>query len=195
MVKKYLAAGTMLVLSALVLWSYVFQKVVPFAGTYLGPDRIQYAVITMVTALAGFLLLWIARRKGVARLLRHLLFLLAVVLLLGWPLLALWGNTRTFRGFSWSLDTLLIGLLPVLILTIGLLIGCGRKSFALGASILFALLACLQLLALLKIAPRLGRAFSTSSSSEAIVYLAIALVSTLFAWIDFSYFRSGKSKA
>lgn len=193
--KKCIAAGTLFVLTILVLWSYAVLKVVPLMGTYLGPDRIQYSLMTMGAALLGFLFFWLARRGKPASFLKYIYYILALVLLVGWPLLALWGNSGTFRGFNWSLDTLLIGLLPVLILALGLLIGSGKRIFALFASILFLAFAVLQLLALLRVVPRLGRAFSTARSSEVVVYVVIFLVSALFAWLNFRYFREEKGNS
>ncbi|MBN2344826.1 MAG: hypothetical protein JXO51_00440 [Candidatus Aminicenantes bacterium] len=190
--KKYLAAGTMFILSALVLWSYAVLKSVPVLGTYLVPERIQYCLITMGAALAGFFFLWIAPRADRRSFPRHLCHLLSLVLLAGWPLLFLWGNTKTFRGFHWSLETLLIGLLPVLLLAAGLMICSGRRIIALGASILFALLAVFHLLALLRVVPRVGMAFSSARSADVAVIIAIFLFSVLCAWINLTAFRQKK---
>ena len=193
--KKHLAACTLYVLSALILWSYAALRVVPILGTYLGQDRVRYSFITAAAALAGFLFFWLARRGRRVAFLKYLLAFFSVLLLVGWPLMALWRSAKSFRGFDWALDTLLIGLLPVLILAAGLMICAGKRIIALGASILFSLLAVFQLLALLKIAPQLGMAFSSARSSAVAILVAIFVVAALFAWINYRYYSEGRKKS
>jgi len=172
-----------------ILLFYLKNKMLPLTEVYLDGDRRFHATATSILALFAFLFFTAARKKSRKKSTRVTFYILAVIFLLGFPLLVFFAESSSFRGFEYALETLGIGFLPAVFVLFGALILYGWRILSMILLLFFSILSLIHLVSLFQMIGRIGKAFNTVNTTHVLVTACLALVFGFFAYLNFRHMK------
>lgn len=160
---------------------YLFKHTVPLTDIYLGTERISHVLVVFISGLLGTMLLLILKNAKIMKGIRIAGSGFSFLLIVCVPILLFFSQSRSFRGSEWALTTLIIGLIPILFIYASFLVYSGNRIVNLFLALIFTVFSIYHLLLLIRIFPRLGKAFSTSGISDLLTGLSLVLLGGLCA--------------
>lgn len=188
---KIIFSGLTGFISAIFIWGIYFHlRLVPFTDIYLGSDRRQYCLIICIFSLLG-IFIFLAGKEKIKRLgLRIIFYIFSAFFVIGLPIIFLISNGSSFRGWEWSLETFLIGSLPVLFVIFGFLVLYGSRFFSIIQLISFSLVSLYHLFLFFKLISRFGKAFSSVRFIDILIAVTLIVIPLIFALFNLTNIRS-----
>lgn len=187
------SAGSLL-FGLFIMFVYIFKHAVPLTDIYLGSDRTTHVKVVFIAGILGVVFLLLFNMLKKMRWMRYAGYGFSFFLMVILPALIFLNQSRSFRGIEWALETLIIGIVPLLFVYAAFLIFFGNRIVNLFLALFFVFFSIYHLLLLLKVFRSTGRAFSATGSSDIWFMLTLIISSSFFAFFSFKrYLSSGKS--
>lgn len=120
----------------------------------------------------------------------HIHYIFSVFFVIGLPIIFFISNGSSFRGWEWSLETFLIGSIPVLFVIFGFLILYGSRFFSIILLISFSLVSLYHFFLFFKLISRFGKAFSSVRFIDILITVILILIPLIFALFNLTNIRS-----
>lgn len=169
---------------------YVFKHAVPMTDIYLGRDRITHVIVVFLFGIFGVMLLLLLKKIKNAKVIKFIGYGLTLIFMVGIPALLFYTEYQSFRGTEWAIETLFIGLAPILFIYAAFLVFFGNRIVNLFLAFIFAVFSIYHLLLLVRVLPGMGKAFSVTGTSDLLIMLALIVFSAFFAFISFKQYLS-----
>jgi hypothetical protein len=175
-------------LVGLVVLFFYFREILPMTDVYVAKKEFGYYLFYALIAIAGIFILLrgLKRKKGALQ-------ALAGLLIIGLPLLFYAVSRSPWDYAPHRLEIIGRSLIPAFFSLMGILALAGiRWSHAVLMSV-FSILGLYHLILAVKQIAGAGDAFSSVHTSDILVALAIAVISLIFAFINFKALRGARS--
>jgi len=182
-------AGSLL-FGIFLMFVYVFKHAVPMTDIYLGRDRITHVIVVFLFGIFGVMLLLLLKKIKDAKAIKFIGYGLSFIFMVGIPALLFYTEYQSFRGTEWAIETLFIGLAPILFIYAAFLVFYKNRIVNLLLVFIFAAFSIYHILLHVRILPGMGKAFSSTGTSDLLIMIALIVLSALFAFFSLKQYLS-----
>jgi len=186
--ERIISAVGSLVFGLFILFIYIFKHAVPLTDIYLGNDRTTHVKVVFVAGILGLVCLLFSRKLIKIKWLKFAGYGFSSILMVVLPVLIFITQSGSFRGMEWALKTLIIGIVPLLFIYASVLVFFRDKTACLFIALVLGLFSLYHLLLLFNVFSSIGRAFSSTGSSDIWFVIILILYSTFIAIFSFKYY-------
>ncbi|MCJ7523819.1 MAG: hypothetical protein MUP71_01190 [Candidatus Aminicenantes bacterium] len=190
--EKIVATLSAIISGIFIIAIYILNRSVPLTDIYLGRDRISHVKVVFISGFIGIFILFILKKIKSVKIVRFLGYGLSLIFMAGIPILLFSTEYQSFRGTKWAIETLIIGLIPVLFIYAAFLVYFNNRIMNLFLAFIFAAFSSYHLLLLIRVLPRMGKAFSTTGKSDLWIMIAIILSTTFFSFYSLKRYLNFK---
>lgn len=183
-----ISAGTTLLTGLAILFLLISKQGIPSTDFYIFKKDLSYTYVYLLVAICGLALFVVARKKCRNKTLRVFLYALSLALIFALPLLMFIGYTVEY--WKYRLRLIALGFLPFLFAFIAYLILAGKRVFSLLMAVFFFIVCLSYSILAVKIAPKVGKAFSTYSTSDLYIILGTIILSFVFGFLNLKAFKA-----
>jgi hypothetical protein len=183
--------GSSALLSAIAFYLvYFIGHAVPFTSIYLGNERLGHILFALIIFVIGTALIIPGMRYVSSAFFSKFFIGFGLFFIIGFTLFVFYRQATSFRGWAWALESLLIAWTPLFFLLLALLTLTRRKWPFQVLSFLFGALGAVTLLGIIRIVPKIGKAFSSFNTWDALTGLLLLLVLGFFCWSNLKAIKS-----
>ena len=161
---------------------YFLGHAVPFTSIYLGNERLGHILFALIIFAIGSALLIPGLKYVKSPFFSRFLVGFGIALIIGFTLFVFYRQATSFRGWSWALESFLIAWAPLFFLVLFLLSLTKRKWPFQVLALLFGGLGVVTMLGIIRIIPKIGKAFSSFNTWDALTGVLLLAVFSFLCW-------------
>ena len=190
--EKIITLSGTLLYGFLFLAVYILNHSVPLTEIYLGNDRTTHVKVVFIAGIIGLICLMLSGKMVKLKWLKFVGYGFSALLMFVLPVLIFIRQAGSFRGIEWAIETLIIGLVPLLFIYASFLVLKNNRIINLLLSVFFTFFSIYHLLLLLRVLPSFGRAFSSTGTSDILIMVVLIVLSAVFAFFSMKLFLNLK---
>jgi len=190
--EKIITLSGTLLYGFLFLAVYILNHSVPLTEIYLGNDRTTHVKVVFIAGIIGLICLMLSGKMVKLKWLKFVGYGFSALLMFVLPVLIFIRQAGSFRGIEWAIETLIIGLVPLLFIYASFLVLKNNRIINLLLSVFFTFFSIYHLLLLLRVLPSFGRAFSSTGTLDILIMVVLIVLSAVFAFFSMKLFLNLK---